>query len=197
MVEAIYLAGRCLEFDHESHTYAVDGIEVPSVTTMLQNRFPGKYAGVRPDVLRAAADRGTKIHAAIERFCRTGWEAYIPEMSGFKSLQEDYGFRVRGNEMPVIIFADGEPVAAGTTDLVLEMGGNKCGADIKTTSRLDKEYLEAQLNLYRIGFEQTYGVRWDKLYALHLRGTVKTMTEIQVNEELAREIIENYMEAVC
>ena len=197
MVEAIYLAGRCLEFDRDTHTYAVDGIEVPSVTTLLQNRFPGKYAGVRPDVLRAAAERGTQIHAAIERFCRTGWEAYIPEMSGFKSLQEDYGFRVMGNEMPVIIFADGEAVAAGTTDLVLEMDGNKCGADIKTTSRLDKDYLEAQLNLYRIGFEQTYGVRWDKLYALHLRGTVKTMTEIPVNEELAREILENYMEGLC
>ena len=84
MVEATYLSGRCLEFDHDTHTYAVDGIEVPSVTTLLQTRFPGKYAGVRPDVLRAAAERGTQIHAAFERFCRTCWEAYIPYMSGFK-----------------------------------------------------------------------------------------------------------------
>jgi len=197
MVEAITLSGRCLEFDPESHTYAVDGVVVPSVTTLLEKEFPETYSRVRPDVLRAAAERGTQIHAAIERFCRTGWEAYIPEISGFKALQEVYGFRVMGNEMPVIIFTDGEPVAAGTTDLVLEMDGYKCGADIKTTARLVKDRLEAQLNLYRIGFEQTYGVRWDRLYALHLRGTVKTLTEIPVNEELAREIIENYMEALC
>lgn len=197
MVEATYLEGRCLEFDRDSHTYAVDGIEVPSVTTLVKSRFPHMYESVKPEILQAAAERGTMIHAAIERFCRTGWEAYIPELTGFKALMEVYDFRVRSNEAPVILFRHGEPVAAGTTDLVFEMDGVKCGADIKTTARLDKDYLEAQLNLYRIGFAQTYGIGWEKLYALHLRGTVKTLTEIPVNEDLAEEILEEYLEGIC
>lgn len=197
MVESIYLAGRCLEFERESHTYAVDGIVVPSVTTILKSRFPDTYSCVKPEVLQAAAERGTQIHAAIERFCRTGWEACLPEIDGFKDLMDRHGLRVFGNELPLILFDAGEPVAAGTADLVFEMDGCTCGADIKTTSRLYKDYLECQLNLYRLGYEQTYGSLWDKLYALHLRGDHKKLVEIPVNEELAFEIIRRYKEETC
>lgn len=189
MVESITLNGRCLEFDTEAHTYTVDGIAVPSVTQVVRNRFPDMYRTVPEPVLRAAADRGSAIHAAIERYCQTGWDRGLQELTGFKALCEVYDITQISNELPVIICDGDEPVMAGTTDLVFDRGGLLCGGDIKTTARLDREYLECQLNLYRIGYEQTYGVRWDKLYALHLRGTVKTLTEIPVNEDLARDII--------
>lgn len=186
--------GHELEYFDDTHTYLVDGVIVPSITQILKTKFGNKYAYVSKAVLRSAADKGTAVHEAIERFCTMGEESDLPEVRNFAFLQKKFGFEVLENETPVILHIDGEPIAAGRLDLVLEMGGKVGGADIKRTSQLDKEYLAYQLNLYRIAYRQCYGVEWEFLRGVHLRDIVRKFVEIPINEELAWALVYDYLE---
>lgn len=191
----VELNGCTLEYLDDEHVYLVDGVIVPSVTALLKSKFGGKYGGVRSEVLSRAAEAGTAVHDAIERYCKYGEESDLPEVENFLFLQEQYGFEVIGNEIPIILFKDGEPKAAGRLDLVLKMGGQIGGADIKRTATLDKEYLAYQLNIYRIAYKQCYGVDWEFLRGVHLREDKRKFVPIPINETMAWELINNYLEA--
>lgn len=186
--------GHTLEFFEVGHVYLVDGVIVPSITELLKIRFGHKYDQVSKTVLRAAADKGTAVHDAIERYCKTGDESEYPEVRNFKFLQRQFGFTVKENETPVILSYNDKPIAAGRLDLVLEMGGKIGGADIKRTSTLDKDYLAYQLNLYRIAYRQSYGVEWEFLRGLHLRDMVRRFVEIPINENMAWQLVHDYLE---
>lgn len=189
------IKGHTLEFFEDEHLYLVDGVIVPSITQILSHKFGGKYAHVRRDVLERAAQAGTAVHEAIERYCTTGEESDLPELRNFKFLQRQYGFVVRKNEVPVILFLADEPIAAGRLDLVLQMGIEFGGADIKRTSALDKEYLAYQLNLYRIAYRQCYGIEWEFLKGIHLRDEVRKFVDIPINEDMAWQLVNDYLEA--
>lgn len=183
------VASRTVEYLDDEHIYLVDGVIVPSITGLLRCKFKNKYDGVSRSTLAHAAEKGTAVHDAIERLCKTGKVDDLPEVRNFLFLQKMYGFKVLQNEVPVILFDNDEPVAAGRLDLVLEMGGKIGGADIKRTSVLDKTYLAYQLNLYRLAYKQSYGVEWEFLRGVHLREDVRRFVEIPINEGLAQEII--------
>ena len=89
------IGGYTLEFFEDEHLYLVDGVIVPSITQILSHRFGRKYAHVRRDVLERAAQAGTAVHEAIERYCTTGEESDLPELRNFKFLQRQYSFVVR------------------------------------------------------------------------------------------------------
>ena len=175
--------GRCLEYDDETHTYIVDGIIVPSVTQLLGIKFGHKYDDVSAETLNKAAERGTAIHKAIEEFCK-GKKSDIVEVMDFDFLMKHYKFKVIENELPIILDFDGETFA-GRLDLILqkdeELG--MAVADIKTTSTLDKEYLGHQLNLYRLGVEQSYGFNITSLYGIHLKDGKRKVVNIPIKEE--------------
>lgn len=192
MINTWNLGEHTLEFIDDGHIYLCDGIILKSITQILKTRFGGKYKAVDTKTLQAAADRGTATHKAIEDYCKEGIESDIPELRGFKWLQKQYGFAVLENEVPVILFDDGKPIAAGRLDLVLEMGGQIGGADIKRTSTLDKEYLGFQLNLYRIAYRQTYGIEWEFLRGVHLRENTRKFVEIPINEGMAWDLINEW-----
>lgn len=191
---SIELAGHTLEYFDEEHLYLVDGEIVPSITQILKVRFGNKYAGIDKEVLQRASDAGTAVHEAIENYCKTGDEADLPELRNFKFLRKQYNFNPVANEVPVILFKDGEPIGAGRLDMVIEVGGQIGGADIKRTSTLDKEYLAYQLNIYRIAYEQCYGVTWDFLRGIHLKDDIRKFVPIPINESKAWEIINEYKE---
>ena len=109
-------------------------------------------------------------------------------------MQKQYGFEVKENEVPVILFYEDEPICAGRLDLVLKMDDKIGGADIKRTSALDKEYLAYQLNLYRIAYRQSYGVEWEFLRGVHLREDVRKFVDIPINEHMAWQLVHDYME---
>ena len=185
--------GRELEFIEDGHIYLVDGVIVPSITQVLKYKFGNKYDFVSQSVLQEAAKKGTEVHEAIENWCKTGEESELPEVRNFKFLKRAYGFEVVDNEVPVILEnKDGEVIAAGRLDLVLEMGGKVGGADIKRTATLDKEYLGYQLNLYRIAYFQSYGVQWEFLRGVHLRDDVRKFVEIPIKEERMWEFLDEW-----
>lgn len=185
--------GHVLEYFDDTHTYLVDGIIVPSITQILKIKFNNKYSGVDQKVLNRASEKGTEVHEAIEKLCKTGEVEDLKEVKNFIFLQKQYKFNTIDNEVPIILFRDETPVGAGRLDLVLEEKNELGLGDIKRTSVLDKEYLVYQLNLYRIGYQQCYGKEIKFLKGLHLREDVRKYVNIPINEELANKLIEEYI----
>ena len=190
--ESWEIAGHTLEYLDDIHQYICDGICIPSITQVLKLRFGNKYATVDSATLQRASEKGTEVHEAIERYCKTGEESELPEVRNFKFLQRQYGFTVLENEVPVILFMDNEAICAGRLDMVIDMDGKTGLADIKRTSTLDKEYLGYQLNLYRIAYKQSYGIDAEILRGLHLREDVRKFVYIPQNEEMAWKLIDEW-----
>lgn len=200
-INTTIINGHTLEFIENGHIYVCDGEIVPSITQMLKLKFGGKYNGVSKSVLQKASEKGTMVHEAIEKYCKYGYESDLPEVRNFKFLQRAYKFDVIENEVPVILSFDGKPVSAGRLDLVIEkigedgvLYGERGIADIKRTSTLDKEYLAYQLNLYRIAYQQCYGMKIDFLKGIHLREEKRKYVDIPINEEMAIELVKEYLE---
>lgn len=191
-MEAWEVCGKVLEFDEEDHIYVYDGVILPSITQAMKVKFGRKYEGVDQNTLKKAADAGTAMHEAIQKFCETGEETDLQEVRNFRFLQKKYGFNVLKNEVPVILFKDDDPILAGRLDMVIEFEGSIGLADLKRTSTLDKEYLAYQLNLYRIAYQQCYGEKVEFLKGIHLREDVRKYVNIPVKEQKAWELVEEY-----
>ena len=174
------IKGRQLDFEEETHTYYVDGERVDSVTQILSKLFPNKYSDIDPAVLKKAAERGTQVHRAIEAYCK-GFDDGSDEVKDFNFLRKHYGFVPIESELPIILDFGGKTYA-GRIDLILKMDGLVL-ADIKTTASLDKNYLGYQLNLYKLGVEQSYDYKIDSLYGIHLRDGKRKLVKIPVVSE--------------
>lgn len=190
---AVQLGDHQLEYIDDIHTYLVDGIIVPSITQILKVRFGHKYDGISTRTLQKAADAGTAMHKAIENYITKGEEDGSEELRNFKFLMKQYKLTPIKSEVPVILYQDGAPFAAGRLDLVLQDGERIGLGDLKRTSTLDKEYLACQLNLYAIAYAQTYGgTPVEFLAGIHLRGTTRKLVPLPINMEWADQIIEEY-----
>lgn len=192
--ESWKIAGNVLEFYPETHTYLYDGLVLPSVTQILGVKFRNDYASVPPAVLDNAAKRGTAVHKAIENYNNSGYDDGSEAVRNFKFLQKQYGFEVLDSELPIVIFKDDMPIACGRLDMTMLMDGETGIADIKTVSALNKDKIAYQLNLYRIGLMQSYGVDAKFLKIIHLRDGIRKVIDSPVNEGMTWELIEKYLE---
>lgn len=191
-METFEINGGVLEYIDETHTYIYNGIVIPSVTQMLKVKFGNKYDGIPKDVLERAAQMGTALHSAIENYEKQGIESDVPELRNWKFLKRAYKFECIDNEVPIVLFENGEAIAGGRLDLVIKEGDSIGLGDIKRTATLDKEYLAYQLNLYRIAYQQCYGTEIAFLRGVHLRNDVRKYISLPINEKLAKTIINDY-----
>ena len=194
-METFNIKGGTLEFYPETHTYLYDGLMLPSVTQILGVKYKNDYASVPPAVLNNAAQRGTAVHKAIENYNNSGYDDGSEAVRNFKFLQKQYGFEVLDSELPLVIFNDDNvPIACGRLDMTMLMDGQTGIADIKTVSTLNKEKIAYQLNLYRIGLRQSYGVDAKFLKIIHLRDGIRKFIDSPVNEGMAWELVNEYLE---
>jgi hypothetical protein len=150
-----------VEFIKETHQYLVDGILVPSVSTILKHTiFADKYKEVPDHILKNAAAFGTAVHEAIEND-----DTLFLDEQQRKVYDEWKRLQQEENIVPIkqeqIVHFDKE--YAGTFDMIAEIQGEKCLVDIKTTYNLDIEYLSWQLSMYALA----YGHQ-GKIYAVWL-----------------------------
>lgn len=192
MMETFSIKGGTLEYFDETHTYLYEGLMLPSVSQILGVKYKNDYASVPPAVLNNAAKRGTAVHKAIENYNNSGYDDGSEAVRNFKFLQKQYGFEVLDSELPLVLFKDDIPIACGRLDMTMLMDGETGIADIKTVSALNKEKIAYQLNLYRIGLMQSYGVDAKFLKIIHLRDGIRKVIDCPVNEGMAWEIIEEY-----
>ena len=193
-METFSIKGGTLEFFPETHTYLYDGLMLKSVTKILGVKFRNDYASVPPAVLNNAAQRGTAVHKAIENYNNSGYDDGSEAVRNFKFLQKQYGFEVLDSELPIVIFKDDMPIACGRLDMTMLMDGQTGIADIKTVSALNKDKIAYQLNLYRIGLMQSYGVDAKFLKIIHLRDGVRKVIDSPINEGMTWELIDKYLE---
>ena len=169
-----------LEFDEESHAYAVNGVEVPSVTQLL-HLLPGNdYANVPDYVLANAARRGTAVHEAIEYLMQFGIEEYdeelAPYVSAFKDFWNGLGATPIGNEVP-IYYDDTdsdeakEPYGtgyAGTLDMLAAVEDQIVLLDFKCTSKVFKKKYAIQLEAYSQALRK-FGIVVDRKIVVQLK----------------------------
>lgn len=177
-------------FNQEEHTYTLDGKQLSGVTSLLNRQlFKDKYTGISEEVLAKASERGSLIHETIE--CLEGFgstQSDIYEVQEYFKLKEEHNLNVLENEYLV---SDNTNVAS-SIDIVFD---DFSLADIKTTSKLDKEYVKWQLSIYAYLFElQNPRKKAGKLYAVWLPkeqyGKPALVELERISNEVVKELIE-------
>ena len=193
-----------ISFDKQTHTYTQDGRLLLSVTEVIKRYvFPDMYSNVPEEVLAKAADRGTATHAIIEKYIKgtltnEEYKENKADVDAFVNEISKHHFYLSESER---IVSDGE-LLAGTIDIIgmfNESEGDRLMiADIKTTSKLNIEYLQWQLSLYSYLMCKSVGkeyiaVERPDLYGIHLRDGKCKIVKI---EQLPLEAIESLLDAI-
>ena len=152
-----------IRFIEETHKYLLGDKELISVTTLMRKHgLAPSYDGVKAEVLRAKAERGTHIHKEIEDFIKDGSIGFTSELVNFINHIKASNTEVLKSEF--ILHND---IVAGTADLLLYNEGYIIG-DIKTTAVLHKEAVSWQLSIYAYLFMQVNpSVKINKGQAYH------------------------------
>ena len=173
-----------ITFDAENHQYYIDGVEVPSVTTVCRFLSYDQKSD-KPWLARVAADRGTRIHAACamidygeepeEDFETAGYlKAYSRFLKDYRPDWEGIEYIVGSTVLGI----------AGTIDRFGTLyDGRTCILDIKTGSQLHDAPLRAQLTGYQWLLPPHFTAKY--LYALQLSkdGTYH-LREVRQDDEL-------------
>lgn len=183
----ILINGHTLRFIKDAHKYIVDGYETISVTQLIKRTNPDLYKDVPKEYLDIAARRGKALHDSIEYYETSGVEGFSNEFRHYLELKKKLELTSIVNELFILICNNkNEPICAGRLDMLYLNKDKKLGiVDFKRTVELYLDNVTLQLNLYRYGFIQTYGVNIDELLVMRLRDDLKESTYIKVDNTLA------------
>lgn len=174
-----------------THTYVTpDGRMLDGITGMISRQlFPSKYDGVDEETMRNAAERSSFIHSVCELVDSLNIEHESPEAMGYKELKDTYGLRHEESEYLV---SDNVHFASCIDKVYRDGESTFTLADIKTTYKLDKEYVRWQLSIYAYLFErQNPGAKVLHLYAIWLRGERHELVEV---ERIPDDVVVSLME---
>lgn len=177
-------------FYPDTHTYFVNGKELPSITTLLTKVYGDSYSSVNPKLLKRSAERGTRVHEELQQLIELRKEdegiplssEYQEVENYFKFVEPIYSIEPIMTEKVVVLYNDkGEPCAAGRFDLFCKVKGELTLADFKTTSTIHRQLVTGQLNLYlKAGEQSGYFSSEDnvKLGVIHLSGSTSRYVPI-------------------
>lgn len=157
-----------LTFDEFSHTYRLNELIIPSVTTVMKLLSDDFYRSVDQDVLERAAKRGTAIHNAVENYAKFGIEDIPPAYSGyFRGFREWWEL-----QKPEVLATECRVYHkilryAGTADLLCVIGGRVTLVDYKSSAQVNSKLCAVQLEGYDRAFE-SHGVKIEDRLILHL-----------------------------
>jgi hypothetical protein len=158
-----------LQFFDRGHVYMLDGERIPCVSDLCRFLHREIYRDAPLWQLEAAADRGTKVHAATEVLDKTGRaeieDDYLPYLEAYALFRKEHDVQWELIEHP-----DYHPSYryAGTIDRYGLVDGFKTLLDIKTTYKVYKPLCSASLNLYRLILEARQKTV-ERLMILHLK----------------------------
>jgi gamma-glutamylcyclotransferase (GGCT)/AIG2-like uncharacterized protein YtfP len=189
-----------LEFDESKHIYTLDGVQLPSVTTLMKPLSEAYYGSINEDVLNNAAKRGTEVHQAIENFLLFGIEDISQEHAGyltaFKAWWKAY--------TPQLITTESRVYHkilryAGTVDLSCAIEGKTFCIDFKTSTQIVDMLVRVQLEAYARAYA-SQGIKFGKKAVVHLQNTGQfDMKMYQIDDTEAWEVfgslltINNYL----
>lgn len=140
-----------IKFDADTHTYSKNGDVYTSVTQLLQKYgLSADYSGIPAKVLKAAAERGKKIHSDLELYVQgvlTPPGKNTP-VDMFHRYVQTQGIDLKTSKSEEIHYNTKYKVA-GTVDFqYFNSDGNLVIADFKTTSQLHIDAIAWQLSIY-------------------------------------------------
>lgn len=157
-----------LTFDAETHTYALGGRRVPSVTTVLDSQLCD-WSMVQPDVLEAARIFGQHVHEAVALELRgiLDWAALDPALAPY--IEGLRNFMRKGDFVPLaseLRMGHALHRYGGTLDLYGPVCGVSSIIDVKSgaVSRTVGPQCAAYAELYRVN----YGERVKRRHCLEL-----------------------------
>lgn len=156
-----------VQFDEATHTYTLDGVELPSVTHIIRYLAVDKANNADPNMALIARERGSAVHEATVMYDYSGEipddfpAEYAPYLEAYVQFVRDYApnwilteYRM-ANEMLGF---------AGTLDRFGVIDGYFCILDIKTSYKVDMPSLSAQLTAYRSLLYKEYSpAKWDAI----------------------------------
>lgn len=160
-----------LTFDENGHIYRLNGLVIPSVTTLMKPLSDDFYRTVDPAVLDRAAKRGTAIHNAVENYTQFGIEDIAPAYAGYFN-----GFLQWWKLRKPVPLATEQKVYhkilryAGTADLICTINGRLTLVDYKSSAQVNTKLCAVQLEGYDRAFE-SHGVKVEDRLILHLSKT--------------------------
>ena len=179
--------GHEIIFDDVSHTYLVDGVPTPSVTTIIKDILPSMYDNVPKRVLEKASQFGTKLHKATEIDSNEGLDIYeqiafreyniLLDKEKITPLQQEVFVcydnpNYPNNGLPKVLFV-------GQTDMIGLVNDKRCLLDKKFTSKYHKDYLDWQLSMYELACYE----KFNELYCIHVpkkgKGTLYKSNRIE------------------
>jgi hypothetical protein len=177
-----------------------EGVYYPSVTSILQYMPKNKFfenwlkdVGHNSDIImRRAGDEGTQVHNAIEELLEGKEVTWMDDYGNARYNELVWGMIIKFKEFwakvkPELIFMEEFTYSdthkyAGTSDLVVKIGGEHWLIDFKTSNSLHKSY-DLQLAAYAKSIEETKGIKIDRTAILWLkagtRGEDKSGKKIQ------------------
>lgn len=155
-------------FDSVNHTYTFEGKQLSGITSLLDRQlFKDKYSGIPDEILKKAAERGTLVHQCCE-MADEGFPVTSKEALNYLSLKAKHNLKIEESEYLV---SDNEHYASCIDKVYRYDEGIFFLGDIKTTYRLNKEYVMWQLSIYAYLFErQNPGASVASIFAIWLRG---------------------------
>lgn len=171
------LSNSRVAFNQEEHTYSLNGKQLNGITGMLRKQlFPHEYDDVPEDVLKRAAERGTMVHEVCEIVDSLHVVPHVIEGANYVRLINE---NCLVHECSEYLVSDNEYFAS-SIDKVYRTGDDTfILADIKTTYKLDREYVRWQLSIYAYLFEsQNPGAKVERLYAIWLRDERAELAEV-------------------
>ncbi len=182
-------------FDPIKHEYTVDGVTVVSVSKIVDALLPKNYKRIDPEILRIAAEKGTELHDMIERYETTGEKTKHVEMQSYLAVKAQHQFEVIENEKIVLIYDHGQVVAAGRFDMIVKSPFIRGFGivDVKRMAHLDDNRLKLQLNLYKLGYEQTYKKKTHYLKCIHIRKRHHHYHDIPIDIAYAKTMLKTYL----
>lgn len=157
-----------LSFDESTHTYRVDQIILPSVTTLMKPLSDDLYRTISPEILERAAQRGTAIHNAIENYIAFGVRDIPSQYVGyFEAFTQWWDKRKpqplaleRAVYHKILMYA-------GTADLICMIDGRLTLVDYKSSAQINEKLCAVQLEGYDRAFE-SHGINIEQRLILHL-----------------------------
>lgn len=165
-----------ISFRESDHTYTVNGILTPSVTTLIKEMHPDVYTGIPKRVLERKAHYGDRVHELVERAAEGNLPKEVSEKSyegialrRFIQLQVENDIHVASSEQLVCYIDKDDPLYAGKYDLLGTVHGKTAIIDIKTTAQYHADLLPIQLSMYVWAIEQMEkGLDIEEAYCLWL-----------------------------
>lgn len=158
-----------LSFIETEHKYLLNGIEIPSVTTLMNPLSSAEYGEIDRRILDKAAHRGTVVHNAIESYEKYGFDDISDEYAGYfqayKNWKKKYNPEIVANERKVY---NKLMMYAGTADMFAYVDGKLVLIDFKTSSRINEMLVGVQLEAYSRAFS-SHSISVDEKAILHLK----------------------------